>query len=83
MSPAPSQQTDSSPWQNAWRRLRKNRLAVVGGLALALLALVCVFGPFLSSYGYADQNLDNTFAAPSRAHWLGTDQLGRDLLVRM
>ncbi len=83
MSPIPLQETGSSPWQNAWRRLRKNRLAVAGGVALVLLALACVFGPFLSSYGYADQNLDNSFAAPGRAHWLGTDQLGRDLLVRM
>ena len=50
---------------------------------LLLLAIACVVGPMISAYGYAEQNLDNTFAPPSGAHWLGTDQLGRDLLVRV
>ncbi|MEN9402553.1 MAG: Oligopeptide transport system permease protein OppC [Verrucomicrobiota bacterium] len=50
---------------------------------LILLAFACLFGPLLSPYGYADQNLDNTFAPPGAGHWLGTDQLGRDLLVRV
>ncbi len=73
----------SSPWHDAWLRLRRNRLAVTGGIMLILLALACVAGPWFSTYGYADQNLDNTFAPPGAEHWLGTDQLGRDLLVRI
>ena len=50
---------------------------------LAVLATACRLGPLLSPYDYSDQNLDNTFAPPGGSHWLGTDQLGRDLLVRV
>ena len=76
-------ESGSSPWRDAWHRLRRNRLAVAGGLMLLALTTACLLGPLLSPYGYADQNLDNTFAPPGAAHWLGTDQLGRDLLVRV
>ncbi|MFZ5494393.1 MAG: ABC transporter permease [Verrucomicrobiota bacterium] len=82
-TPPPPAETGTSPWLDAWHRLRRNRLAVAGGATLLLLALACLLGPLLSPYGYADQNLDNTFAPPDAAHWLGTDQLGRDLLVRV
>jgi oligopeptide transport system permease protein len=73
----------SSLWRDAWHRLRRNRLAVAGGATLLVLALACLVGPWLSRYGYADQDLDHTFAPPSADHWLGTDELGRDLLVRL
>jgi oligopeptide transport system permease protein len=79
----PAIERGSSLGRDAWQRLRRNRLAVAGGALLLLLAAACVLGPVFSAYGYADQNLDNTFAPPSGAHWLGTDQLGRDLLVRV
>ena len=79
----PAIERGSSLSRDAWQRLRKNRLAVAGGAILLLLAAACVLGPMLSAYGYAGQNLDNTFAPPSGSHWFGTDQLGRDLLVRV
>ncbi|AOS44888.1 Oligopeptide transport system permease protein OppC [Lacunisphaera limnophila] len=82
-APLPVSESGSSPWRDAWHRLRRNRLAVVGGITLLVLAAACLLGPLLSPYDYADQNLDNTFAPPGGAHWLGTDQLGRDLLVRV
>jgi oligopeptide transport system permease protein len=72
-----------SPWSDAWHRLKKNRLAVLGGVILVVLALACILGPVLSAYSYEAQNLANSFAPPGAAHWLGTDQLGRDLLVRL
>jgi oligopeptide transport system permease protein len=72
-----------SPWRDAWLRLRKNRVAVFGGGVLILVALACIVGPWLSPYGYADISLDHTFAAPGARNWLGTDQLGHDLLVRV
>ncbi len=73
----------SSLWHDAWLRLRKNRLAVFGMLALAIIAIACVAGPWISPYGYEQQELSNTFSPPNAKHWLGTDQLGRDLLVRL
>jgi len=71
-----------SLWSDAWQRLRRNRLAVAGGLLLALLALACVVGPWISPHPY-DQPSGPNFGAPSASHWLGTDQQGRDLLVRL
>jgi oligopeptide transport system permease protein len=73
----------NSLWHDAWLRLRKNKLAVFGMCALSLITIVCVAGPWVSAYGYEQQDLSNTFSPPGAKHWLGTDQLGRDLLVRL
>jgi oligopeptide transport system permease protein len=73
----------TSLWRDAWHRLAKNRLAVAGGLILLLLGLACVFGPLVSRYSYEEQDWSATFRAPDATHWCGTDQFGRDLLVRM
>jgi oligopeptide transport system permease protein len=73
----------SSLWHDAWLRLRKNKLALFGMASLAVVTVACVAGPWASAYGYEQQELANTFAPPGTKHWLGTDQLGRDLLVRL
>ena len=73
----------SSPARDAWHRLRKNRLAVAGGLMLLVLAVLCIAGPWFLHATYQEQNLDLGATPPSSAHWLGTDSLGRDLLVRL
>jgi len=72
-----------SPWLDAWHRLKRNKLAVFGGVTLVVLVLACGLGPFLSSYGYEQTDLDNAFAKPGPSHWMGTDQLGRDLFTRL
>ena len=72
-----------SPWRDAWQRLRRNHLAVFGGAVLLTLSLLCLIGPWFSPYGYEQTDLYNTFSPPSFQHWLGTDQLGRDLLTRL
>jgi oligopeptide transport system permease protein len=71
-----------SPWSDAWRRLRQNRLAVFGGIVVATLLLLCLFGP-LFSQSFREQNLDLGARPPSWAHWLGTDTLGRDMFSRI
>ena len=73
----------NSPWHDAWLRLQKNRLAVFGLWALIVISLACVLGPWLMQHGYEEQNLDLGASGPGGAHWLGTDMLGRDLLVRL
>ena len=73
----------TSLWKDAWRRLRKNRMAVAGGTFIAVLVIASFVGPFLTGYSYEAQNLDYGAQAPSAAHWLGTDYLGRDLLTRV
>ncbi len=78
--------TDDRPtslWRDAWRRLRRNRLAVAGLVIIAALVFVAAFGPWLSPYDFLSQNLDMRNQPPSGTHWLGTDDLGRDVLSRL
>jgi oligopeptide transport system permease protein len=70
-----------SLWSDAWARLRRNRLAIAGGIVIIVLAVACAAGPIFSQ-SYEEQNLDLGAVPPSTAHWLGTDTLGRDLLAR-
>ena len=70
-------------WQDAWRRLKQNRLAMVGLWVIVAIALIAIFGPMFSPYSYSDQSLFDQNMYISREHWLGTDDLGRDLLTRI
>lgn len=69
--------------QDAWRRLKKNRLAMLGLFIIGFMILLAVCGPWLSRLSYADQNLLQANRPPSAAHWFGTDNLGRDLFIRV
>ncbi len=73
----------TSLWQDAWRRLSKNRLALFGLGVLALFISIAVLTPWIAPYGYAQQNLDLGATPPSTAHWLGTDIFGRDLMTQI
>jgi oligopeptide transport system permease protein len=73
----------TSLWQDSWRRLRGNHLAVAGAITLVVIGLACLLVPLLSPYGYEQQDLVLGAAAPSAQHWLGTDIFGRDLLTRL
>jgi oligopeptide transport system permease protein len=76
-----------SLWQDAWRRLRKNRMAMAGGYVTVFLTVAAFLGPFIIratwGYDYDLQNLRYGAKAPSAAHWFGTDFFGRDLLTRV
>ncbi len=71
------------PWRSAWRRLCRRRSALAALGFLGLLIVACTLGPLLSPYGPNDQDLALKATAPSAAHWLGTDPLGRDLATRV
>lgn len=72
-----------SYWQDVWYRLRKDKLAVFGMIFLAFITLSAIIGPYLSPYDYETADFLAINQPPSRAHWFGTDALGRDLLVRV
>jgi oligopeptide transport system permease protein len=76
-------QVGSSLWLDSWHRLRRNKLAISGGVVLILLALLCLAGPYFSPYGESQTNLELKGSPPSAQHWLGTDKLGRDLFTRI
>ncbi|MFF3784646.1 ABC transporter permease [Streptomyces sp. NPDC001933] len=65
------------------RRLRRNRLALVGAVLAAVLVLVALFSSLLAPYDPARPDFGAALAEPSWSHWLGTDDLGRDQLSRV
>lgn len=72
-----------SLWHQAWRQLKRNRLAFAGFLIIIFIMGLCFIGPFFLQYSYEEQYLALAGMPPSKAHWLGTDLLGRDLLSRI
>lgn len=64
------------------RRLRQNRLAVLGLGGIVVLTLMAVTGPLMVPYGYDEQNLLEANEPPSARHWFGTDDFGRDVFAR-
>ena len=73
----------SSLWQDAWIKLSKNYLALLGLAVLVLLVVISLLTPWIAPYSYSAQNLDVGATAPSLQHWLGTDVFGRDMLTRI
>lgn len=69
--------------QDAWRRLKKNKLAMLGLYIILFIMAVAVAGPWLSHLSYSDQNFLQANKPPSAQHWFGTDNLGRDLFIRV
>ncbi len=70
-------------WQDAWLRLKKNKMATMGLCIIVFLLLVAVLGPIFSTHTYDEQNLMLTNQSPSLEHWFGTDNLGRDIFIRV
>ena len=67
----------------AWRRFRKNRAAVAGLVLVGLFTLMAVAGPWIAPFDPLKQQLDGALKAPSWSHWMGRDELGRDILSRI
>jgi oligopeptide transport system permease protein len=82
LTPPPAQ--GRSLWQDARRRLLRNRAAVVALLVLVLIVGLVLLGPLFSPFGYDEIDFDADWSAPplTAAHWFGTDSLGRDLFTR-
>jgi oligopeptide transport system permease protein len=80
----------ASLWRDAFGRLRKNKLAMVGLVLVGFVGFIAIFGSILAPYNYQDQDLAAVVANKgqplpplSGGHILGTDQIGRDLLSRL
>ncbi len=70
-------------WQDGWRRFKKNKLALSFlGITLIFLFLA-IFGQHMTKYSYRAQDLSAKFLSPAKGHYLGTDNLGRDLFARL
>ena len=70
-------------WGEVWHRLKKNPIAMICLCFLVVMILCIIFADVLSPYDYAAQDLTQRFQLPSKAHWMGTDNYGRDLLTRL
>ncbi len=90
----PMKQNDSRPkkgainpkienWKTIWRKLRKNKAAVIGGILILLFILTAIIGPFLTPFEPNAQDVMNKLESPSAEHWFGTDHQGRDIFTRI
>ncbi|TQS72056.1 ABC transporter permease [Ornithinibacillus gellani] len=72
----------TSYWKDAWRRFRKNKLALAGVVIIILLGIMSFAGGPISGQNYYQNDLMNANQKPSAEHWFGTDNLGRDVFAR-
>jgi oligopeptide transport system permease protein len=72
-----------SLWSDAWRRLRRNRFALVATIYLAFLVAVALISLVWTPYRMSEVGVTATYAPPSSAHLLGSDELGRDIFSRL
>ena len=80
---APRKRRPTTPWQEAWRRFRRHRLAVASSVVLLLLIAAVTLGPFIWPVAINEIDFAAKLQGPSWAHPLGTDDLGQDLLARL
>lgn len=74
-----------SQFEEVWRRLKKNKMAMIGLAIVVLLVVMAIFADFLFDYNdvVIKQNTAIRLQGPSSEHWLGTDEFGRDILARL
>ncbi len=73
----------SSGLAEIWRRLKKDKAAVISMFVLIVIIVVAIIAPILAPYGYEVMDKKHPFAGSSKEHLLGTDRLGRDILSRL
>lgn len=70
-------------WQDVFRRLKQNKLAMTGLFILILLLILAFVGPIISGFSYSEQDYTKINTLPNSTNWFGTDELGRDLFTRV
>src|SRR5215211_7126752 len=78
------QKQQRSLWSDAWRRLKRNRAALIGLVVALLLCLIALLADVLAPYSYSEQHIQSVFKPMGTPGYvLGTDNLGRDVLSRL
>ena len=70
-------------WRDVWQRFRRDRLALVGLIVIAIMTVLCIVMPMVSPYTYDGSDYMNMNSTPTWAHPCGTDQMGRDQFIRI
>ncbi|MGH4124885.1 MAG: ABC transporter permease [Clostridium sp.] len=70
-------------WQDAWRRLKQNKLATASLVVLILITIMTIFGQYINGFSFETTNNNLINAKPSMQHWFGTDTIGRDIFSRV
>lgn len=70
-------------WKDAWRRIKKNKVAFAGLIIIIIYTILAIFGPMMNKYSYTEINSSKMNQFISSEHWFGTDELGRDLWTRI
>lgn len=70
-------------WQDAWRRLKTNKVAILAIIILAIIMIMTIIGPYLNGHKFSDIDATKLNQKPSAEHWFGTDELGRDIFSRV
>lgn len=68
---------------DAWRRFRRNKLAMFGLFIVAMLVFAAILADFIAPYPFDEANITEALQFPSREHWMGTDEVGRDVYSRV
>ena len=70
-------------WTAAWRRFRRNPLAIFGIVYVTIIILAAIFAPIITPYDVGEIHPEESLQTPSARHWFGADYMGRDLFTRM
>ena len=70
-------------WPDVWRRLKQNKLAMVGLTLIVIMSVMSIVGTHINEFDYKEQNYGLINQPPDSVHWFGTDELGRDLFTRV
>src|SRR5882672_12434396 len=82
--PAPRPQATRPWWLDVWvQMLRRKPLGLIGSMIVVVMLAAALLADWITPYGFAQTSLRERFISMNGAHWLGTDQLGRDLLTRL
>jgi peptide/nickel transport system permease protein len=70
-------------WRDAFRRMRRNPSAIIGGFLVVFFLSMAIFAPFIAPYDPTQGNLADSYLPPSSEHWFGTNVQGQDMFSRI